>query len=173
MLICCFSLSFIRLCIGKNFTIRYLSWYIAIRCILRYFVIFHEVYWICKNSAEIQVDVYDLLSLNTSHCIILIIQFAKWIRTIGFKNFFPIYFGIGKLPNTDAAAITSTWKMQLKCTFGLNRTLCNRGGCSSHSVWNKIFLNFFLNQILEQEIDTVFMKNKCCDALPYHFLAQP
>ncbi len=75
--------------------------YITIHYDTKHTAIFHIVHWKCKNRVEIQVAVYDLGSLNTSHQIILIIQQTNWVKTILFKIYFPIYMNsVGKFPNT-------------------------------------------------------------------------
>ncbi len=44
-------------------------------------VIFLRVQWKCLNRADKQVVVYDLGGLNTSHHIIMIIQWKNWVKT--------------------------------------------------------------------------------------------
>ncbi len=66
-----------------------------------------------------QVTVYDLGALYTSH-LITMIQITYWVKTILLKissNLFEWFWKITK--HTDVADKTSKWRMKFKCTLAL------------------------------------------------------
>ncbi len=89
--------------------------YIAIRCILRYIVIFHRVHRKC-HRADNQVVVCDLGSLNTSHYIDNSVDKLSQNNVIQnfLSNLFEQYWQNTK--HTDVAAITSTREIKFKGT---------------------------------------------------------